>query len=141
MSGIGQTLGVDGAQVGGQAQFGTYLTLFTRLLTATEDMALGPVYGVTPWTGGNLVIATQFPNLKRGLISLKPTVPGPIVVTLPGTGGPWLVADGSGFCSGGNTITVQNAAGTVRGAASVVMNTAWANHQFILDGTNYLQFG
>jgi hypothetical protein len=131
-----------GEAAGSQAQGGILLQLITRIVNALENGGggggSGATYAVTEWTGGNLNIATAFPNLSTRTFSIKPASPGPITVTLPAVNGPWLVVDGSGFCSPANQITIQAASGvTIQGQPANYFVQAWQSGIFVLDTTNY----
>lgn len=65
------------------------------------------------------------------------------VVTLPAQGSTvpagqeFIIKDESGSCSGTNTITITPPAGTIDGAANVVLNTAYAKVTLYTNGTNW----
>lgn len=129
-----------GQAAGNQAQTGLLLQLIQRIVAAMEGGLAGAgfftVYPVT--TAGNLDIGAQYPLAKSGSFIIRQTVPGPITVTLPPSGGPWFVADGSGV-AGANPITVVGSGGdTIQGAASYVLAFNWQSATFILDGGNFV---
>lgn len=140
LSGISALL-ANGEAAGSQAQSGILLQLITRIVQALEGGGGGGgtgTFDVHPWTGGNLDIATEFPALSTGTFSIRPGSPGPITVTLPPTNGPWLVNDGSGFCSPSNQITIQSSGGVlIQGVVANFFVSAWQSGIFVLDVANY----
>lgn len=129
-----------GQAAGNQAQTGILLQLIRRITEALEGGLPGAgffqVYPIT--ASGNLDIAAQYPNAKAGSFVIRQTVPSPIQVTLPATGGPWFVADGAGVAST-NIITVIGAGGnTINGVASYPLAFDWQSATFVLDGSNFV---
>lgn len=125
---------------GNQAQTGILLQLIRRIVDSMEGNAAGAgffqVYPVT--IAGNLNIATQYPLVKSGSFVIRQTVPAPITVTLPATGGPWFVADGAGV-AGTNFITIVGSGGdTINGDPSYTLVSNWQSATFILDGGNFV---
>lgn len=140
-----QSLLNQGEAAGSQAQFNIYLQLIQRLVAAIESMTPSAASPFTnyPWTGGNLNISTDFPSILTGTFSLSPASPGPITVTIPPTGGPWLIVDGTGFCSPSNQITIEASGGaTVAGVAAYYFVQSRQSGIFILDtsSNNYNVF-
>ena len=127
-----------GEQSGGQAQGGILLQLLTRIVLALEGGggAGGGLYITYPWAGGSLDIATVYPNITSGTFIL--TAAGTVI--LPATGGPWIIADGSGFCDPTAQITVQSTGNTVQQATNYYMISAFQAGTFIKDGAsaNYI---
>lgn len=137
-----QLLGA-GEAAGSQAQFSAYLQLIARIVAVLETLIPSSSSPFTnySWTGGNLDIASAFPTATTGTFSLSPASPGPITVTLPNSGGPWLIVDGSGFCSPANQITIESSGGvTVFGAAAYYFVQPRQSGIFVLDGANYNLF-
>lgn len=129
-----------GQAAGNQAQTGLLLQLIQRIVAALEGGLPGAgFFTVTPITAaGNLDIATQYPNLTSGSFVIRQTIPAPITVTLPVSGGPWFVADGAGV-AGANPITVVGGGGnTIQGAASYTLAFNWQSATFVLDGSNFV---
>ena len=142
MSGPGSNvpLGIGGEAAGSQAQYNLFLQLLARIVKAIENEPTATPYTVFPWTtAGNLNVASAFPGLTTGTISVRQTVPTALNVTLPTSGGPWIVADGAGV-AGANHISVLPPGGlTINGSGSAfVISTNWQAAIFILDGTNYI---
>lgn len=54
-----------------------------------------------------------------------------------GTGSEFYVKDESGSCNGTKTLTITPAAGTIDGAATLVLNTAYAKCHIYTDGSNW----
>lgn len=139
MAGLDDLIGGSGSgeSAGGQAQYGVFLQLLTIIAEALSG-GTNP-FAVSAYTAaGDLVIATAFPTLKTGTISIRQTVPAAINVTLPPSGGPWIISDGAGVAAADN-ITVKPPAGkTILGTTSYVINTNWGTQTFILDGNNYI---
>jgi len=131
-----------GAAAGSQAQFSQLLLLLTRIVTALEGASGGSIYTPYVWTGvGNLDIAMAYPDAKTGTFIIKQATPASITVTLPSTGGPWIVADGAGVAATDN-ITVEAAGGrTINGTSTNVLNTNWAAQTYLLDTDNYITLG
>lgn len=134
-----QQLLQSGEAGGSQAQFNILLQILTQMLLALQGGGgtNSNPYFVYDWTGGDLVIATQYPNAKAGTFVLKPVSPGPLTVTMPNTGGPWLIVDGSGFCSPTNQITIAATGGTIRGATDYYFVQPWQSGIFVNDSGNY----
>lgn len=125
---------------GNQAQFGVLLTLIRRLVDAAEGGLAGAgFFNVYPITiAGNLNIATQYPLVKSGSFVIRQTIPAPITVTLPSTGGPWFIADGAGVAGTDNITVVGSGGDTINGAASYILAFNWQSATFILDGGNFV---
>lgn len=138
MAGLDDVIaGNSGESAGGQAQFGILLQQVTRIATSLAG-GTNP-FSVSAWTAaGALVIATAFPNLKTGTISIRQTVPAAINVTLPASGGPWIIADGAGVAATDNITVLPPAGKTILGTTSYVISTNWGVQTFILDGNNYI---
>lgn len=123
---------------GNQAQFNLFLQQFQRYvdLIAGGVVIFNGLYTTHNWGAGDLDIATEFPTLRAGTFILS--TPG--IVTLPPTYGPWIIADGTGFCNPAAQIEVTSTAVTVQGAASYFMASAWQAQTFVKDGgsANYI---
>lgn len=132
-------LGARGNEAAGnQAQVGQHLILMQRLVAAIEGGggSFTGLYTVYSWSSGDLVIATAFPKATTGTFIIHNTAAS--TLTLPGTGGPWIVGDGLGN-AGTYPITVNTTGGqTILGALSYVLAFNWQCATFILDGTNYI---
>lgn len=132
-------------QAGGQqAQAGINLQLMRRLVQAVEALlpSQTSVFHTEFWTvPGDLDIATAFPNLQAGTFIIAPGAVLPMTVTIPDTGGPWGIFDGTGTCAGGSEITIQPASITILGIATLVLNTPWASKLCINGVTNYVTLG
>lgn len=139
-----QMLDNDGQAAGAQAQAGISLQLMRRLVQAVEATLppLSAVFRTEVWTvPGDLDITAQFPSMTAGTFIISPGAVLPLTVTIPDTGGPWVIADGTGTCAGGMEITIQPASITILGAANLVLNTAWASKMAILGTGNYVTLG
>lgn len=129
-----------GGDAGNQAQFGQLLQLLTQMLTAIQGNVPGQnffkVYPVI--AAGDLDIAASYPNVTSGIFSIRKTVAADTQVTLPATGGPWGIADGSGNAGTYNITVIGPGGYTFSGAASSVLGSNWQFSTFVLDGTNFL---
>lgn len=146
MSGVGllDSITGGGQAAGSEAQTNVYLQLFARLVAAAEAANKGNPYVVRPFTAaGDLNIATAFPGVTTGTVSVRQGTPGAVNVALPTSGGPWIIGDGAGVASADN-ITVLPASGsgqTINGGSSFVISTDWQFLMFILDGDNWIVVG
>lgn len=135
--GLDRVIGASGESAGSQAQYGIFLQLLTQIAEALTG-GTNP-FSVSAWTtAGNLVISTAFPTLKAGTISIRQTTPAAINVTLPASGGPWIIADGAGVAATDNITVLPPSGKTILGTTSYVISTNWGVQTFILDGNNYI---
>lgn len=136
-------LGMRGGEsAGSQAQFSSLLQILTKILEALGGIGAGPLYTPYVWAqAGDLDITTVFPNATTGTFIIRQPTPAAINVTLPATGGPWIVADGAGVAATHNITVLASGGRTIKGTSSDVLNTNWESQTYLLDTTNYITLG
>lgn len=110
-------------------------------INAVPYMAYG--YGQADTAVRNGIADANYTAVTADEIIALTTLTAARTVTLPSasgvpTGKQIIVKDESGSCSGGNTITVV---GTIDGAATLVLNTAYASVRLYSNGGSWNKVG
>lgn len=109
-----------------------------RLTAGVFEAGLGFARGRTAVADANYTVLTTDSKVCYSSITAARVVTLPSVSTASGQ--EFLIKDESGSCNGTNTITVTPATGTIDGAATRVINTAYGSARVYSNGSNWFTF-